>query len=126
MAYWHSDVHKRKRSGGKRHPLTKRRKSERGGFPAETVIGERKLTRRSWMGSTEKLKLFKADYANVSSPATGKTQKAQITRVISNRADVDYNRTGVMTKGAVIETTVGNARVTSRPGSDGVVNAVAV
>jgi small subunit ribosomal protein S8e len=39
---------------------------------------------------------------------------------------VDYDRRGVITKGAEIETKIGLARVTSRPGGDGVINAVLI
>jgi len=53
-----------------------------------------------------------------------KTEKAQIMRVVRNPANIDYDRRGVITKGAVIETSLGLAHVTSRPGQDGIVNAV--
>ena len=62
------------------------------------------------------------DYA--SSPTTGKTEKAEILRVIRNPANVDYDRRGVITKGTVIETKLGLARVTSRPGQQGLINAI--
>jgi len=64
--------------------------------------------------------------ANVTDAKSGKTQKTQITRVVRNPANVDYQRRGVITKGAIIETPLGQARVTSRPGQSGVVNAVLV
>jgi small subunit ribosomal protein S8e len=51
--------------------------------------------------------------------------KTEITRVVKNGANVDYNR-GVITKGAEIETVLGLAKVTSRPGSDGIINAVLI
>jgi small subunit ribosomal protein S8e len=62
----------------------------------------------------------------VTNPKSGKTEKTEILRVVRNPANVDYNRRGVITKGAEIETTLGLARVTSRPGNDGVINAVLV
>ncbi len=62
---------------------------------------------------------------NVSDPS-GKTKKVEIVRVIKNPTNVDYDRRGVVTKGAMIETALGSARVTSRPGQDGVVNATLV
>jgi len=68
--------------------------------------------------------MLKAAYANISDPATGKTQKVEILRVTENLANVDYNRRGVITKGTIIETPLGKARVTSRPGRDGLVNAL--
>jgi len=70
------------------------------------------------------MRLLSTNQANVSDLSTGKTQKAEILRVIRNPANVDYNRRGVITKGTIIETPLGTARVTSRPGQDGLVNAV--
>jgi small subunit ribosomal protein S8e len=60
--------------------------------------------------------------ANISN-TSGKTSKVEIIRVIKNPANVDYDRRGVITKGTIIETPLGTARVTSRPGQDGIVNA---
>lgn len=73
-----------------------------------------------------KVKLLKGKYACVTNPKTGKTEKVEIQRVVKNPANVDYDRRGVITKGAIIETPAGLARVTSRPGQDGVINAVSV
>ncbi len=55
-----------------------------------------------------------------------KTQKLRIIRVTKNPANKDYERRGVITKGAMLETEIGIARVISRPGQDGVINAVLV
>ena len=57
-------------------------------------------------------------------PETGRTQAVDIVRVVKNPSNVDYDRRGVITKGTIIETPLGLAVVTSRPGQDGVVNAV--
>ena len=65
-------------------------------------------------------------YASVTDLKSGKTEKTEILRVVKNKANVDYNRRGVITKGAEIETSLGPARVTSRPGSDGIINAVLI
>jgi small subunit ribosomal protein S8e len=101
-----------------------KRKFERGSFPTETILGEtkKKISRRR--GGNIKVRLQSANYANVSNPSTGKTEKTEILRVIKNPANVDYNRRGVITKGTIIETSLGTARVTSRPGQNGQVNAV--
>jgi len=64
-----------------------------------------------------------ADFANVSTPS-GKTVKSKINRVKRSPANRDYERRGVITKGAVLDTEAGEAIVTSRPTADGVVNAV--
>lgn len=101
-----------------------KRKFERGSFPTETTLGKtkKKVSRRR--GGNVKIRLLRASYANVSNLSTGKTIKTEILRVIKNPANVDYNRRGVTTKGTIIETPLGTARITSRPGQDGLVNAV--
>ncbi|RLG93241.1 30S ribosomal protein S8e [Candidatus Bathyarchaeota archaeon] len=126
MAVWHGDQHKRKPTGGKKRPYRKKRRFERGSFPTETILGKtvRKISRRR--GGNIKIRVLSNNHACVTDPSTGKTQKAEILRVVKNPANVDYNRRGVITKGAVIETSLGLARVTSRPGQHGIINAVLI
>ena len=76
-------------------------------------------------GGNEKVRLLKVNEANISD-ASGKTSKVDILRVMENPANVDYDRRGVITKGTMIATALGTARVTSRPGQDGIVNAILV
>ena len=40
-----------------------------------------------------------------------------------NKANQHYVRRSILTKGAVIKTEIGDARITNRPGQDGVINA---
>ena len=65
-----------------------------------------------------------ADVAYVIDPKTNKTTKAEIVSVVENTANVHYVRRNIMNKGAIIETKLGKARVTSRPGQSGTINAV--
>ncbi len=122
----HSSLRKRKLSGGKKRAYRSKKKYEAGGYPAETVLGEprRKITRG--IGGNIKVKVLSDKFASVTDPKSGKTQKTQITRVVRNGANVDFNRRGVITKGAEIETELGLAKVTSRPGNDGMINAVLI
>ena len=117
----------RKPTGGKIRPHRKKRKRELGSPPTETILGqdERKSFRRA-MGGNVKVGLKAAVYANISDPSTGTTRKVRILQVVKNPASADYSRRGVITKGAIIKTELGLARVTSRPGQDGVVNAVLI
>lgn len=121
---WHSNLHKRNRTGGKIRSYRSRRKRERGGRAAETVIGPRALKVRRTTGNSFKLALTLTEYANVCDPQTGKKQRLKITRVAKNPANRDYDRRKVITQGAVVETELGAARVTSRPGQHGILNAV--
>jgi small subunit ribosomal protein S8e len=122
----HSSLRKRKLTGGKKRTYRTKKKYEAGGYPAETVLGEprRKITRG--IGGNLKVKVLSDKFASVTDPKSGKTQKTQITRVVRNGANVDFNRRGVITKGAEIETELGLAKVTSRPGNDGMINAVLI
>jgi len=126
MTQWHSDLHKRKKTGGRRRPYRKKRKYERGGDPVLTVIGERKLKEKRARGGGVKYALAADLYANVFDPEKKAAQKVKILRLLSNPASRDLERRGVITKGAIIETELGRAKVTSRPGQDGVINAVLV
>lgn len=122
----YENLEKRKPTGGRRRPYRGRRKYEKDGYPAEPRVGEHKVVKKRVRGGGYKLVLKSTNYANVTDPETGKTQKARIIRVVENKADRDYERRGVITKGAVIETEIGLARVTSRPSQHGVVNALLI
>jgi len=95
-----------------------------GSDPAETIIGEVRVTKKRGRGGKNKLRALAVNFANVTDPATGKSQKTEIRGVVKNPANVDYQRRDVITKGAILDTPLGQALVTSRPGQHGVVNAV--
>ncbi len=101
-----------------------KRKFEQGTFAVETTLGESKRKTARVFGGKTKIKLLNDKYASVTDVKSGKTQKTEIVRVVRNPANVDYNRRGVITKGAEIETGLGMAKVTSKPGNDGVINAI--
>ena len=126
MSVWHGTLHKKKPSGGRKRAYRTKRKFEEGRFPAETILGETKKKTVKGRGNTSKIKLLSDKYACITDTKSGKTQKVEIARVVRNPANVDYDRRGVITKGAVIETPLGLARVTSRPGQDEVINAVLI
>jgi small subunit ribosomal protein S8e len=126
MSVWHSGLRKKKPSGGRKRAYRKKRRAELGSFPVETTLGELKRKIDRGRGGTQKLKLLSGKQVCVTDPKTGKTQKAEIIRVAKNPVNVDYNRRGVITKGAIAETSLGLARITSRPGHDGILNAVLV
>ena len=126
MSIWHGALRKRKLTGGRKRAYRVKRKYEQGGYPAETILGEPKRKSSRGYGGNIKVRALSDKYASVTDPKTGKTQKTEIVRVVRNAANVDYNRRGVITKGAEIETALGLAKVTSRPGNDGIINAVLI
>jgi small subunit ribosomal protein S8e len=126
MPQWHGDLHKRKKTGGKKHMFRGKRAFEMGSDPAQTIVGERRVSIKRGRGGNPKFAALAVNSANVTDPSTGKSQKTEIRSVVKNPANVDYQRRGVITKGAVVETPLGEAIVTSRPGQHGVVNAVLI
>ena len=126
MSAWHGDLHKKKPSGGRKRAYRGKRKFEQGSFPVETIVGEPKRKISRGRGGNLKVKILSDKYACVTDPKSGKTEKVEIIRVVKNPTNIDYDRRGVITKSAVIETSLGLARVTSRPGQNGIVNAILI
>jgi len=116
----------RKATGARLRPHRKKRLYELGSESAETLPGETKRKKVRSRGGHTKIKLLSDQYANITDPETGKTQKVKIINVASNPATIDYQRRGVITKGATINTEFGKAKVTSRPGQHGIINAVLI
>jgi small subunit ribosomal protein S8e len=117
---------RRKVTGGKVIAARGKRKFEMGRESAETRISEIKRKNVPTMGGNRKVRLLQCNIANVTNPRDGKTVSTSIETVIDNTANKHYVRRNILTKGSVIRTSIGTARVTSRPGQDGVVNAVLI
>ncbi|MEZ3143369.1 30S ribosomal protein S8e [Halobaculum sp. MBLA0143] len=113
---------KRKRTGGRRVPSSDKQANQRGREPAETTVDEERIQTVDTRGNGQKVRALSTDTAQVA--VDGDTETAEIENVVENPANVNYVRRNIVTKGAVIETSAGRARVTSRPGQSGQVNAV--
>lgn len=114
----------RKRTGGRRQPARDRRKHEIGSEPTETRVGETKLKTINARGNETKVRAMQTDTATVATDDG--SVSASIQAVVENPANPNYARRNIITKGAIIETSEGTAKVTSRPGQTGQVNAVLV
>lgn len=125
MAIWQGES-KRKPSGGRRMMAHKKRKFEIGREPVLTTIGTTKRKYVRVRAGEMRVRMLKADTANVTNPKTGKTAPAKITTVTGNPANINYVRRNIMTKGAIVQTSAGKARITSRPGQHGAINAVLI
>lgn len=121
---WNGGLTKRKKTGGKRKVYRNKKRNEAGRHPTETLLGEMKYKVELGRSKIESKKLMSTNEVNVSDPSTGKTERLKIIAVVRNPANVDYNRRGVITKGAIIRTEKGMAKVVSSPGQDGVLNAI--
>lgn len=114
----------RKRTGGRLKHASDKKKHELGREPTETTVGEPRFRLIDARGTDDKLRALST---NVAQLADGdETTAVEIEDVVENPANVNYARRNIITKGAIIETSEGQARVTSRPGQVGQVNAVAL
>lgn len=123
MARWHLRS-KRAPTGKKLNRIRKKKRMDRGSVFLETRIDERRVKLKRTKGGNQKVKILAAETANVSSPKTGKIAKSKIVSVKENPSNPHYVRRNVITKGAVIQTEAGLAKVTSSPGQAGVINAI--
>ncbi|MCD1295123.1 30S ribosomal protein S8e [Methanocella sp. CWC-04] len=116
----------RKVTGGRLKLNRGKRKFELGRDVTQPILGASKNKVVNAMGNGIKVKILKEEFANVTDPKTGKTQKVKMQTVTGNPANKNYVRRNILTKGAVVNTELGKARITSRPGQHGEVNAVLV
>ncbi|GEM_PF-258911 len=115
-------------TGGKKRSNRDKILAHFGGFFSRTHFNkeakeEKRETRRVKGGAAKqagKLVLF----ATVASK--GSVKKAKILNVAQSPDNPHHSRENIITRGAIIETDLGKARVTSRPGQHGVVNAVLI
>jgi len=112
-------------TGGRRVPLKTRRKYDMDRFPNEAVMGEQVTVTRQVRANHIKTGLKTANMVNLAI-AGGKVKKTKILKVLENATNSDYQRRGVISKGAILETEDGKCRVVSRPGQHGQVNAILI
>ena len=112
-------------TGGIRHPLKTRQKFQMDRYPNEALMGDQETTTRKTRGNNRKTGLKKVSHVNLVLP-DAKIKRSKITKVLENQTNNDYQRRGVITKGAILETEDGKCKVISRPGECGIINAVLV
>ncbi len=129
MTEWHLKSRK-KPSGGFRNSKNRSDKKlvwKGGDFIATKVSEKDDRTNVQKRGLTSKTKLKQAKSVSLNNTSTGKTEKAQVLRVVSNPADRHYARRDIITKGGVVEVQSAKnkvfARITSRPGQTGSLSA---
>ena len=123
MARWHLRSH-RKSTGGLLFSNRKKKKHERGTKFLQTRVGKEKKKTVKSLGGNRKVKLLSSEKINVA--VKGKVKTAKISSVIENHADVHFVRRNVLTLGGIVKTDLGNVKITSRPGQDGVINGILV
>jgi len=111
-------------TGGRRRPLRSRKKHETNRFPNEALVGEQITVTRKVRGKNVKTAIKTIDTVNL--VIDSKAKRVKILKVLENATNNDYQRRGMISKGAILETEEGKCRVVSRPGQHGTVNAILV
>jgi|SRR3989344_658147 len=114
----------RKVSGGKYHQRRKRRFHEKLNQENHIFLGETKRKNLRVKGENKKTILLKENLVNLI--INGKAKKAQITNVVETPQNRFLARQNRLLKGAIIQTSLGKARITNRPGQEGNINAILI
>jgi small subunit ribosomal protein S8e len=117
---------RRKFTGGRRIASKGKRKSELGREAAEPHLDETRRKNVDTLGGNRKVRLLRCNMVNVTDPSNNTTRQVSIETVVDNESNKHYIRRNILSRGGIIRTEIGNARITSRPGQDGVVNAVLI
>jgi len=120
------DKSKRKPTGGRYKAKSYKRKARMGRLPALTIVGEKKTRTVRSIGGNKKIRLLAINKVNVMNQKTKKASVVDLKTILENPANRHFIRRNIISKGAVIETPKGKAKVTNRPSQEGFVNAVIV
>ncbi|MCD4666899.1 30S ribosomal protein S8e [archaeon] len=117
---------KRKVSGGRYKKIKKKKLYCLGSLPRATKVSETKRLTKRVLGGNLKTYLLSSNIINVYNPKTKKYQKSEIETILENPANRHFVRRNILTKGSIVKTKLGKAKVTSRPGQEGTINAILV
>lgn len=118
---------RRRLTGGKRTRKGKKKKHELRRESILCKVGDKdKKKKIDVRGNGTKTRVRTANKVNVTDRDQGKTSAEEIKDVLENEANSHFVRRSALTKGTVVETENGKAKITSRPGQDGQINAVRV
>jgi len=115
----------RKKTGGKYIKRCKKKKCERIGQEKLVKLGEEKRKNQKILGGNKKTIFLKAKFINViPKDRKGKTKKLEIKNVLETPSNRFLARQNIITKGTIVETSEGKARITSKPSQEGTLNGI--
>ena len=117
---------KRKVSGGRYRTWRKKRVNELGNLPSFTKLSKKTVKVTRTLGNNRKRVLLSGDIANVYNPKEKKYTKLKIETILESPANRHFVIRNIITKGTIIKTEKGKARITNRPGQEGNINAVLI
>jgi small subunit ribosomal protein S8e len=115
---------KRKQTGAIYKTARRKRNYELGSLPIMTKLGEKKIRTKRTRGNNTKSYYLQADMVNLFNKKTKAYSRVQISSIEENEANRNFVRRNVITKGTIITTPEGKAKITSRPGQHATMNAI--
>ncbi|MFH1306727.1 MAG: 30S ribosomal protein S8e [Candidatus Micrarchaeota archaeon] len=113
-------------TGGRRKRMEGKKLCYCGNPATNTKVGEKQVRgRKNARGNCVKIKLKMCHLINVRDKE-GKIKRVKMKNVLETPGNPHNARQNIITKGAIVDTEAGKAKVTNRVGQDGVVNGVLV
>jgi len=116
---------RRKISGGRYSSKINKKMHALGRVPVLCKIGKELTKVIRVRADNKKTRVYSTEFVNLVDKDK-KAKKVKIKNVIENPANRHFVRRNIITKGTVVDTEAGKARITSRPGQDGTVNGVLI
>ncbi len=116
----------RKISGGKYIKRMKKKK--------HSLIGQKKIVKladnekkkvKRIRGANKKIYLLKAKFVNVQDK-TKKSKKVAIKNVLETPSNRFLARQNILTKGTIVQTDLGNVKITNRPTQESMINGILI
>jgi len=103
MAITRSSDHKRRATGGRRHPHHKKRAYAAGRAPAATKLGQKRIHLVRGRGGNMKYRALRLEEGNFAWGSEVVTRKTRIVGVVYNASNNELVRTNTLVKNSVIE-----------------------
>jgi small subunit ribosomal protein S8e len=110
MGISHDSWHKRRKTGGKRNPIHKKRKYELGRPAANTKIGVKRIHLVRCRGGNIKNRALRLDTGNFAWASEGCTRKTRVIDTVYNSSNNELVRTKTLVKGSIISIDAGPFR----------------
>lgn len=114
----------RKPTGGRYKKAKKKKLFERAGHTRLVRLGKEKRKALRVRGGVKKVVLLSTDKVNIYDSTSKKAEVVTIKSVLETPSNRFLARRNIITKGAIIETEKGKARITNRPSQEGSVQAI--
>ncbi|XP_074656231.1 small ribosomal subunit protein eS8-like [Tubulanus polymorphus] len=95
--------HKRRKTGGRREPIRKKRKFELGRPAANTKLGAKRIHTVRTRGGNTKFRALRLDTGNFSWGSESQARKTRIIDVVYNATNNELVRTKTLVKGAIVQ-----------------------